>query len=216
VEINALWYNALRLLEAWLRDEDAGVEADALAGHAARARDSFNRRFWYAAGGYLFDVVDGEKGDDPACRPNQVIAMSLPNPVLAEERWGDVLGVVQRELLTPYGLRSLAPGDPEYRSVYHGDLPARDGAYHQGTVWGWLIGPYVNAHLRVHPGDLAGARRLLDGLIAHLDDFGVGSIAEIFDAEPPFTPRGCIAQAWSVAEVLRCLALTMGGAEVTG
>jgi glycogen debranching enzyme len=119
-----------------------------------------------------------------------------------------VLQVVRERLLTPVGLRSLAPGDPQYRSVYHGDLPSRDAAYHQGTVWGWLIGPYVDAFLRVHPEERVAARGLLDGLVTQLDDFGVGTIGEIFDAEPPFTPRGCIAQAWSVAEVLRCWAKT--------
>jgi glycogen debranching enzyme len=109
-------------------------------------------------------------------------------------------------LLTPVGLRSLAPGHPDYKPQYFGDLRTRDAAYHQGTVWGWLIGPAVDAWLKTHTGDLARARRLLDGLIAHLEDEGgAGSISEIFDAEPPYTPRGCIAQAWSVAEVVRCL-----------
>ena len=106
------------------------------------------------------------------------------------------------------GLRSLAPGEPDYKSRYFGDLRARDAAYHQGTVWGWLIGPWVDAWLKLHPDDRAGARAFLDGCIAALDDFGIGTIAEIFDAEAPYTPRGCIAQAWSVAEVLRCWAKT--------
>ena len=204
VEINALWYNALRLLEGWLREEEDPAAADALAPHASQAAESFNRRFWYEEGGYLYDVVDGEKGDDASCRPNQIFALSLRHPVLREDRWATVLDVVREKLLTPVGLRSLAPGSPEYRSVYHGDLPSRDAAYHQGTVWGWLIGPYVDAYLRVHPEDCSSARGLLDGLVAQLDDFGVGTIGEIFDADPPFSPRGCIAQAWSVAEVLRC------------
>lgn len=209
VEINALWYNALRLLEGWLRAEpDAarvdGPAAEVLAQHAERAYASFNRRFWYAEGGHLYDVVDGEDGDDPACRPNQIFAFSLRHPVLVRERWESVLETVRARLLTPVGLRSLAPGHPEYKPQYYGDLRARDAAYHQGTVWAWLIGPFVDAWLKVHPHDRAGARRLLQGLLEHLDEFGLGSIAEIFDAEPPYTPRGCIAQAWSVAEVLRC------------
>jgi predicted glycogen debranching enzyme len=213
VEINALWYNALRLLAQWLREEDGeegadgwadGISADELTRHAERAYESFNRRFWYEEGGHLFDLVDGEDGDDPACRPNQIFAMSLRHPVLAEERWRPVLETVQERLLTPVGLRSLAQDHPDYRPNYHGDLRTRDGAYHQGTVWGWLIGPFVDAWLRVHPEDRRGARRFLEGFERHLDEFGVGSIAEIFDAEEPFTPRGCIAQAWSVAEVLRC------------
>jgi glycogen debranching enzyme len=110
---------------------------------------------------------------------------------------------VRDRLVTPVGLRSLAPGDPEYKSKYFGDLRARDAAYHQGTVWGWLVGPFVDAWLKVYPDDLDGARRTLDGFIPHLNDGCIGSISEIFDAEPPFTPRGCIAQAWSVAEFLR-------------
>jgi glycogen debranching enzyme len=156
----------------------------------------------------LFDVIDGEHGDDPACRPNQLFAISLPNPVLDSSRWPSVMSVVEKKLLTPVGLRSLSPDHPDYKAKYFGDLRTRDAAYHQGTVWGWLIGPWVDAWLKLHPDDHAGARRFLDGFVAHLADFGVGSIAEIFDAEPPFTPRGCIAQAWSVAEVLRCLAKT--------
>ena len=210
VEINALWHNALRLLEGWLREEGEAADADDLAGHAERARASFNRRFWYAEGGYLYDVVDGESGDDPACRPNQVLAVSLDHPVLDPERWESVVRVAEERLLTPVGLRSLAPGHPDYKPTYFGDLRTRDAAYHQGTVWGWLIGPFVDAWLAVHPGDPRRARRFLEGFGAHLDDFGVGTIAEIFDAEPPFTSRGCISQAWSVAEVLRCWIRTAG------
>ena len=217
VEINALWHNALCLLAGWLREAGDAAAAAELAAHAARARESFNRRFWYEEGGYLYDVVDGEDGrDDPACRPNQVLAISLKHPVLARERWEPVLRVVAERLVTPVGLRSLAPGHPDYKPCYFGDLRTRDAAYHQGTVWGWLIGPFVDAWLRVHPDDRAGARRFLEGFAAHLDDFGVGTIAEIFDAEPPFTPRGCISQAWSVAEVLRCWLLTEGSSSGAG
>jgi glycogen debranching enzyme len=115
-----------------------------------------------------------------------------------------VLKVVQQRLLTPVGLRSLAPGHPEYKARYDGDLRARDGAYHQGTVWAWLIGPFIDAWIKVYPGDYAGARHFLHGFEAHLSEACIGSISEIFDAEEPFTPRGCVAQAWSVAEVLRC------------
>jgi predicted glycogen debranching enzyme len=204
VEINALWYNALRLLAGWLGEAEGEAAARPLADLADQARASFNRRFWYAEGGYLYDVVDGECGDDPACRPNQLFAISLDHPVLDRERWEPVLGVVRERLLTLVGLRSLAPGHPDYKAQYYGDLRARDAAYHQGTVWAWLIGPFVDAWLRVYPEDRAGARRFLQGFVAHLDDACIGSISEVFDAEPPFTPRGCIAQAWSVAEVLRC------------
>jgi predicted glycogen debranching enzyme len=204
VEINALWYNSLRLLEGWLRGEGETTAARPIAELAARARASFNARFWYEPGGYLYDVVDGEAGDDAACRPNQLLAIALDHPVLDEERWAPVVETVRRELLTPVGLRSLAPGHPDYKRSYHGDLRTRDAAYHQGTVWAWLIGPMVDAWLLVHPGDRAGARQLLAGFTGHLDEACVGSISEVFDAEEPYAPRGCVAQAWSVAEVLRC------------
>jgi predicted glycogen debranching enzyme len=204
VEINALWYNALRLLERWLRDDEGDAAAQPFALMAERTRASFNRRFWFEAGGYLYDVVDGESGDDDACRPNQLLAVSLDHPVLDEHRWAPVVETVYRRLLTPVGLRSLAPGHPDYKPTYLGDLRARDAAYHQGTVWGWLIGPMIDAWLRVHPEDRAGARRLLEGFTTHLDEACIGSVSEIFDADDPYTPRGCVAQAWSVAEVLRC------------
>jgi predicted glycogen debranching enzyme len=204
VEINALWYNSLRLLEGWLRAEGENTAARPIAELADRARASFNARFWYEPGGYLYDVVDGEAGDDAACRPNQLLAISLDHPVLDEERWAPVVETVRRELLTPVGLRSLAPGHPDYKRSYHGDLRTRDAAYHQGTVWAWLIGPMVDAWLRVHPDDRAGARHLLTGFTGHLGEACVGSISEVFDAEEPYTPRGCVAQAWSVADVLRC------------
>ena len=207
VEINALWYNALRLMETWLGSTGDAAGAAEMAAAADRARDAFGQRFWNPATGHLFDVVDGEHGDDPACRPNQLLAISLPHAVLAPERWPSVLAAAERELLTPVGLRSLAPSHPDYKRSYHGDLLTRDAAYHQGTVWSWLIGPYVDAVLRVRPDDVAGARRALDGLIAHLGENCLGFVSEVFDAEPPFSPGGCVAQAWGVAELLRCLLL---------
>ena len=203
VEINALWYNALCLLEGWLRQEDGDQAAAPVADLAELTRASFNRRFWCGPRGHLYDLVDGEQGDDAACRPNQVLAIALPHAVLDESRWAPVLEVVERELVTPVGLRSLAPGDRDYKAQYYGDLRARDAAYHQGTVWAWLVGPFVDAWLRVHPGDKAGARQFLQGFPDALGRAGIGTLAEIFDAEPPFAPRGCVAQAWSVAEVLR-------------
>ena len=204
VEICALWYNALRLLEKWLRGAGRADEANGIAKHAAKAKNSFNERFWYEEGGFLYDVVDSENGrDDCRCRPNQIFAISLDYPVLDETRWRPVLDVVRDRLLTPFGLRSLAPGEPDYKARYDGDLRARDAAYHQGTVWAWLIGPFTDAWLKVHPGDLETAKGFLQGFQGHLRDACVGSISEVFDAEPPFTPRGCCAQAWSVAEVLR-------------
>ncbi len=204
VEINALWYNALRLLEGWLRAEKGDEMARPYAEHAARAKQSFNQRFWSDELGYLYDIVDGEQGDDSACRPNQVLAISLTHPVLDETRWSTVMDKVAKELLTPLGLRTLSRQHPDYKARYFGDLRSRDAAYHQGTVWAWLIGPFIDAWLKVHPDDRLGARSLLEGLTSHLSQACVGSISEVFDAEEPFTARGCIAQAWSVAEALRC------------
>jgi predicted glycogen debranching enzyme len=210
VEINALWYNALRLLQQWAADHDGESEISGLdiPACAERAQRAFNDRFWCESARHLYDVVDGERGDDPACRPNQVLAISLDYPVLDRSRWSAVVRVVEERLLTPVGLRSLAPGHPDYKPRYYGDLRSRDAAYHQGTVWAWLIGPFVDAWLKVNPDDWHGARRLLDGFEAHLSDGCVGSIGEIFDADAPYVPRGCVAQAWSVAEVLRCLVKT--------
>jgi predicted glycogen debranching enzyme len=211
VEINALWYNALRLLQAWAKEDGRGTDATRLGTLADRAHASFNARFWYEEGGYLYDVVDAESGgNDAACRPNQVFAISLEHPVLDRARWAPVMDVVQKRLLTPVGLRSLAPGHPDYKPKYYGDLRARDAAYHQGTVWAWLIGPFVDAWLKLHPGEIAQARTFLQGFVPHLGEACIGSISEIFDAEPPYTPRGCVAQAWSVAEALRCWLKTRG------
>lgn len=204
VEINALWYNALRNMENWMRRERDEAAARPYGERAEQVKRSFNERFWCPEMGCLRDVVDAR---DPAwercLRPNQIFAVSLPHPVLDPSRWAPVVERVRRDLLTPYGLRSLAPGQPDYRPRYDGDLRSRDAAYHQGTVWAWLIGPFIDAWLRVHPEDKHGARRFLDGFKGHLGEACLGSISEIFDAEEPYTPRGCVAQAWSVAEVLR-------------
>jgi glycogen debranching enzyme len=220
VEINALWYNALKLMEQWATEQGdtASAEYGRLAGRVFR---SFNERFWYEDGGHLFDVIDGEdpasgsqdrRWNDAKCRPNQIFAVALPHPVLDRSRWAAVVETVRDRLLTPVGLRSLAPGDPDYKTRYFGDLPARDAAYHQGTVWAWLAGPFVDAWLRVHPEDAAGAWRAVHGFAGHLDRACVGSISEVFDADSPYTARGCIAQAWSVAEVLRVLVKLEQGA----
>jgi predicted glycogen debranching enzyme len=200
VEINALWYNALRILEQLLLKEGDDAKAREMDEHASRARKSFNERFWYDEGQYLYDVVDA---NDAALRPNQLFSVSLDFPVLDESRWRRVVSVVNDELLTPVGLRSLARTHTDYKASYDGDLRARDAAYHQGTVWGWLIGPFIDAWLKVHPGDSDSALHLLDGFRAELGAACIGTISEVFDAEAPFTPRGCVAQAWSVAEVLR-------------
>jgi predicted glycogen debranching enzyme len=207
VEINALWYNALRLLEGWL-SETGDDAADEMKVAAERVYESFNRRFWNKREGGLLDIVDGENGDDAAFRPNQILAISLDHPVLERSRWASVINSVRERLLTPVGLRTLAAGHPDYKSRYYGDLRARDAAYHQGTVWAWLIGPFVEAWLKVYPDRKDECRELLQGFDAHLSEACIGSISEVFDADPPFSPRGCVAQAWSVAEVLRCWVLT--------
>jgi predicted glycogen debranching enzyme len=213
VEINALWYNALRLMEGWLGEEGETEQVGRIRSAADRARKSFNARFWSDELGHLYDIVDGETGDDLACRPNQIFAISLDHPVLERRRWEPVVETVRRRLLTPFGLRSLAPGHSDYKEKYFGNLRARDAAYHQGTVWGWLMGPYVDAWLKLHPDDLAGARKLLEAFLPQLSEAGVGSLSEIYDAAEPYAPRGAVSQAWSVAEFLRCWAKTAEDAE---
>lgn len=208
VEINALWYNALCLFSDWLAEEEGADAAMPYREKAAVTRESFNNRFWYASGGYLLDVVDGEHGDDSSLRPNQVMAISLTHPVLDPSRWESVLTMVHDRLLTPVGLRSLDPADPDFHARYYGDLRSRDAAYHQGTVWAWLIGPFIDAWLKWKPADSETARSFLAAFEQHLDQAAIGTISEIFDADTPHTPRGCVAQAWSVAEVLRCWAKT--------
>lgn len=205
VEINALWYNALSCVVRWL---PAGDESRArYEGVATAARDSFNRRYWHDTGKHLYDVIDGPEGDDPALRPNQLLAISLAYPILAQPFWEAVLGTVERELVTPFGLRTLARWERGYAALYRGDRFERDAAYHQGTIWPWLIGPYVDACLRVR-GDRRAARAALAEFPLILQRSGLGSIDEVFSAEPPHEPGGCPQQAWSVAEVLRCWRLT--------
>src|SRR5262249_15095899 len=148
VEINALWYNALRLMEGWAVSQ--GKDPLPFRKAAAYCRESFNRRFWYGPGVYLYDVIDGPDGDDPSLRPNQLLALSLTYPILETNRWELMLEAVTRHLLTPLGLRTLSQSHPDYRGQITGDRHARDGAYHQGTVWAWLIGPYLDARLRVY------------------------------------------------------------------
>jgi glycogen debranching enzyme len=202
VEISALWYNALRSLAGFARR--LGRDADA-AGYDAQAdqtRAGLRSRFWSDELGYCYDVLDGPGGDDPALRPNQLFAVSLAHSPLSEDQARAVVDVCARHLLTSHGLRSLSPDHPEYIGRYGGDRHSRDAAYHQGTTWGWLLGPFVSAHYRVHR-DPALARSFLLPMLQHLHSHGVGSLSEIFDGDPPFTPRACIAQAWSVGEVLR-------------
>ncbi|HVB63787.1 MAG TPA: amylo-alpha-1,6-glucosidase [Nitrolancea sp.] len=200
VEIQGLWYNALRLLADWLAER--GRDGSALLTAAEHCRTSFNRRFWLPDQGFCSDVVGGLNGDDHSLRPNQLMAASLTHPVLAPELWKSMLGTVEHSLLTPVGLRTLAPDDQAYIGTYAGGQYERDGAYHQGTVWPWLFGPYITVARRVH-GDLWDSSAVLAGLTRHVDDIGLGQLSEIFDGDVPHRPAGCIAQAWSVAELLR-------------
>jgi predicted glycogen debranching enzyme len=211
VEINALWYNALGLMAKWavLADDPAQAAAyDQLAETAAR---SFEQSFWNPARGCLYDVIRPGHAD-ARIRPNQIFAVSLPFPLLSPERRAAVVDVVERELLTPFGLRTLAPGEPGYVPHYRGGPAERDGAYHQGTVWPWLLGPFVRALVRVRgrsADTLARGRALLAGLERHLDEACLGHVSEVFDAEPPHRPGGAPAQAWSVAEPLSLLSVEL-------
>ncbi|MGH7117203.1 MAG: amylo-alpha-1,6-glucosidase [Stellaceae bacterium] len=197
-EINALWYNALCAMAAMA--ERLGRPGEPYRAAAAKARQGF-ARFALPSGDGLYDVIDGPDGTDASPRPNQIFAVSLWASPLDAGMQGAILRRCGEALVTSYGLRSLAQGDAAYRALYHGTVTERDGAYHQGTVWAWLLGPWALAHYRVH-GDAAAAQRFLEPIGDHLADAGLGQVSEIFDADPPHTPRGCPAQAWSVAGVL--------------
>ncbi|MDQ7859141.1 MAG: amylo-alpha-1,6-glucosidase [Armatimonadota bacterium] len=201
VELNALWYNALRAMVELTAEAEPGA-ASRYAGAAARAHAAFRARFARPGLPYLADVVDGPDGDDMTLRPNQVLAVSLPYPLLDREHAAALLEVVGRRLLVTCGLRTLDPATPAYVGRYEGPPARRDEAYHQGTVWAWLAGPFAEARYRV-TGDPDAARAVLEPFADHLTDAGLGTISEIMDGDAPHAPRGCIAQAWSVAEVLR-------------
>jgi len=207
VEIQALWYNALRTMEEFATRFSDDERRKKYSSLASLATWTFNRVFWNKDARCLYDVVNGGP-PDPSIRPNQVLAVSLHHSMLAPERARAVLETVEKELLTPVGLRTLSRSDARYRATYEGNQYSRDSAYHQGTVWPWLLGPFVSASVRVNGGTAqsrARAHELLRGIERHLTEAGLGQISEIFDAEPPHHPRGCFAQAWSVAELLRAL-----------
>ncbi len=209
VEINALWFNALRIGALFAERIGDRARGERWASVAEKCRASFNARFWNEAAGCLFDVVDVDhrSGVTDACvRPNQVFAVSLPYPVLDRSRWPSVVDVCRRLLWTPMGMRTLVPDDGDYCPRYSGDMAARDAAYHRGSVWPWLLGPFVTAFVRVRgEGATAEARSLLAGLESHVSDAGLGGISEVADGDPPHGPGGCPWQAWSVAEPLRAL-----------
>jgi predicted glycogen debranching enzyme len=200
VEINALWYRALRTATAIAERNNAGCAAEHRA-RADRVRESFGR-FWNEDAGYCYDVIDGPAGDDASIRPNAVIAASLPGTPLSLEQRKSIVTIAARTLLTPFGLRSLSPDDPRFIGRYGGNPRERDHAYHQGTVWPWLIGPFVSAHLSAF-GDREKALDVLSAIEPFMTAYGIGTIAEIAEGDDPFRARGCIAQAWSVSEVLR-------------
>ena len=205
VEINALWYNALRIMESLCEKFDE--DASAYRARANQVKESFNAKFWDSANQCLFDVVDGDEPDDHI-RPNQVYAVSLPFSLLPEEQEKAVVALVEKELFVGCGLRSLAPDHPDYHGIYCGALAKRDAAYHQGTAWGFLLGGFFSAYMKVNHHSSSAAEnaiRMLEPVRKHLSDSGcIGSISEIFDGDAPHNPRGCYAQAWSVGEVLRC------------
>jgi len=211
VEVNALWHHALRFLED-LDASHAGPRAEAVAAQ-------IRARFWNDELGHLNDVVDGESAEDASLRPNQIFAVSLPYPVLDSDQARQVVAAVERDLLTPYGLRTLSPHDPRYRGRYRGDQLSRDGAYHQGTVWPWLMGHFVTAYLKVNDNSEAArrqARAWFAPLFSHLQEAGLGHISEVFDGDSPHRPGGCIAQAWSAAEILRAAVEELGWAGSNG
>ncbi len=209
VEIQALWYNALCIMADFAEKFGDSERQKTYKSMAETAKGSFNGQFWNEQENSLFDVVNGDY-QDASIRPNQIFAVSLPYTMLDAEKAGKVVEKVEAELLTPVGLRSLSPRDARYVPVYIGSPLERDGAYHQGTVWGWLIGPFIEAYLKVHKQNAKAntrAAKIIDGFKAHLTETMVGQISEIFDADAPHAARGCAAQAWSVAELLRINAL---------
>lgn len=205
VEINALWYNALRIMESLCEKFDE--DASAYRTRANQVKESFNAKFWDSSNQCLFDVVDGDEPDDHI-RPNQIYAVSLPFSLLPEEQEKAVVALVEKELFVGCGLRSLAPDHPDYHGIYCGALAKRDAAYHQGTAWGFLLGGFFSAYMKVNhhsSSAVENAVHMLEPVRKHLSDSGcIGSISEIFDGDTPHNPRGCYAQAWSVGEVLRC------------
>jgi predicted glycogen debranching enzyme len=205
VEIQALWYNALCVMQDFAGRFDDKANETLYGEMAETAKKNFCKQFWNEEADCLYDVIH-EEAKDGAIRPNQIFVVSLPHTMLSPERAKRVVAVVERELLTPFGLRTLAPGDVHYRPIYMGDAYSRDTAYHQGTVWAWLMGPFITAYVKVNNQSKESRQTvatLLEGFREHFNEAGLGTVSEVFDADAPHRPGGCIAQAWSVAELLR-------------
>jgi len=207
VEIQALWYNALKTMEMLANNFKAATLAEKYGAMASQTRESFNKKFWNSQTSCLFDVVN-EEALDASIRPNQIFAVSLDYTMLDNEKSQKVVDAVNRELVTPYGLKTLSVSDPKFVGKCFGDSRSRDMAYHNGTIWPWLLGPYVTAYLKVNDSSAKAREQMLENLILPLFTVGIhqgglGTINEIYDCDPPNEPRGCISQAWSVAEPLR-------------
>jgi predicted glycogen debranching enzyme len=206
VEIQALWYNTLKIFEHLLEINHQSQDAAAIEASAQKVKEAFLTRFWNHDGGYLFDLIDENDQANSCIRPNQLFAISLPFQLLEGEKAQSVFNIVEEHLYTPVGLRSLSPQDHNYYGIYQGDWRRRDASYHQGTVWSWLLGPYVDVMMRVS-GDHAHrlSQKVIYNFAYHLEESCIGSVSEIFDGDAPHHPRGCVAQAWGVAEVLRVI-----------
>jgi predicted glycogen debranching enzyme len=204
VEIQALWYNALLIFAELLKFNNQKQDAFIVSISAEKVKKHFLEQFWYAEGNYLLDVIDENGNPNAEIRPNQLFAISLPFPLVEGEKAGLILKIIEEELYTPVGLKSLPGNDIHYVPVYGGDAYHRDSSYHQGTVWSWLLGPYIDAIIKVH-GSKQKAKQVIDNFAYHLNEGCIGSVSEIFDANEPHHPRGCVAQAWGVAEILRVI-----------
>ena len=206
VEVQALWYNALRIFSELLNLNDQAHDAATVKVNAEKVKENFNRQFWFEKGDFLYDIIDENGHPDPTLRPNQLFAISLPFALIEGEKAEAILQVVEEKLYTPVGLRSLPGDDKYYVPAYGGDQWHRDSSYHQGTVWSWLLGPYVDALIKVQgTRGKEQAKKIIENFRYHLDEGCIGSVSEIFDADPPHHPRGCVAQAWGVAEMLRVI-----------
>jgi predicted glycogen debranching enzyme len=206
VEVEALWYNALKIFEALLLLNGESESAEKILQKADQAKKSFIEQFWYSEGNYFYDVIDEEGIPDATLRPNQIFALSLPFHLVEGAEAKSVMDIIRSKLYTPVGLRSISPDDPRYKGHYVGNTFMRDAAYHQGTVWSWLLGPFVEAGMKT-AGDAfkPEAVSIIGRFAYHLNEGCIGNVSEIFDADAPHRPRGCVAQAWGVAEILRVI-----------